>query len=47
MMQIFNPYNIWQKVGEAVDAIATQAQLQQVIGHRNAGIYQAYINERI
>ena len=47
MMQIFNPYNIRRGTGEAVDAIATQAQLQQVMGHKDAGVYQAYINERI
>ena len=47
MMQIFNPYNIRRGAGEAVDAVATQAQLQQVMGHIDAGIYQAYINERI
>lgn len=27
--------------------MATQAQLQQVMGHRDAGIYQAYINQRV
>ncbi|KAI9685459.1 MAG: hypothetical protein M1822_004590 [Bathelium mastoideum] len=47
MMQILKPYNIRRGAGEAVDGIATQAQLQQVMGHRDAGIFQAYINERV
>jgi hypothetical protein len=28
-------------------AVGTQAMLQQVMGHKDAGIFQAYINERI
>ncbi|KAM7209859.1 hypothetical protein V8F06_014760 [Rhypophila decipiens] len=33
--------------GEAVEAVATQGQLQQVMNHKNAGIYQAYINQQV
>lgn len=27
--------------------VATQAQLQQIMGHRDTGFYQAYINQRV
>jgi hypothetical protein len=27
--------------------VSTQGQLQQVMGHRDAGVYQAYINQRV
>ncbi|KAK5239980.1 hypothetical protein LTR40_007193, partial [Exophiala xenobiotica] len=33
--------------GEAVEAVATQPQLQQVMCHRDAGVYQVYINQRV
>lgn len=46
-MEIVNPYTIRRGAAEAVDSVATQAQLQQVMGHRDAGILQAYFNERI
>ncbi|KAF2188461.1 hypothetical protein K469DRAFT_565307 [Zopfia rhizophila CBS 207.26] len=47
MMKILNPYNIRRGSGEVVDAVATQALLQQVMGHLDAGVFQAYINERV
>ncbi|KAI9776368.1 MAG: hypothetical protein M1816_005335, partial [Peltula sp. TS41687] len=42
--QILEPYQIRRGSGEAVDAVGTQALLQQV---KDAGIFQAYINERV
>ena len=47
MMMILNPYNIRRGAGEGVQGVATQGQLQQVMGHKDAGIFQAYINERV
>lgn len=47
LMRILNPYNIRRGAGEAVDSVATQALLQQVMGHRDAGVLQAYMNERV
>ena len=47
MVMILNPYNIRRGAGEGVQDVAIQGQLQQVMGHRDAGIFQAYINERI
>ncbi|KAM7213133.1 Protein of unknown function (DUF3435) domain containing protein, partial [Rhypophila decipiens] len=35
-----------QRLG-ILSAIGTQGQLQQVMSHRNAGIYQAYINQKV
>ncbi|KAK2595006.1 hypothetical protein QQS21_007260 [Conoideocrella luteorostrata] len=46
-MQILNPYCIRRGSGEGVEAVATQAQLQQVMCHINAATYQAYINQRV
>ncbi|KJK84922.1 hypothetical protein H633G_11257 [Metarhizium anisopliae BRIP 53284] len=46
-MQILNPYCIRRGAGEGVEAVATQAQLQQVMCHINAATYQAYINQRV
>lgn len=46
-MQILGGYLIRRGSGEAVEAVATQPQLQQVMCHRDAGIYQAYINQRV
>ncbi|EJP61053.1 FluG domain-containing protein [Beauveria bassiana ARSEF 2860] len=46
-MQILNPYCIRRGSGEAVEAVGTQAQLQQVIQHKEAATYQAYINQRV
>ncbi|KAK4206005.1 hypothetical protein QBC37DRAFT_301669, partial [Rhypophila decipiens] len=46
-MQILTCYMIWRGSREAVEAIRTQGQLQQVMSHRNAGIYQAYINQKV
>ncbi|KAM7192210.1 Protein of unknown function (DUF3435) domain containing protein [Rhypophila sp. PSN 637] len=46
-MQILTSYMIRRGSGEAVEAVATQGQLQQVMNHQNAGIYQAYINQRV
>lgn len=47
MMMTLNPYNIRRGAGEGVQDVATQGQLQQVMGHKDAGIFQAYINERV
>ncbi|KAK5562715.1 hypothetical protein LTR43_011671, partial [Exophiala xenobiotica] len=47
LMQILGAYVIRRGAGEAVEAVATQPQLQQVMCHRDAGIYQAYINQRV
>ncbi|KAM7208431.1 Protein of unknown function (DUF3435) domain containing protein [Rhypophila decipiens] len=46
-MQILTCYMIRRGSGEAVEAIGTQGQLQQVMNHKDAGIYQAYINQRV
>lgn len=46
-MMILNPYNIRRGAGEGVQEVAPQGQLQQVMGHKDAGIFQAYINERV
>ncbi|KAJ3498203.1 hypothetical protein NLG97_g1302 [Lecanicillium saksenae] len=46
-MQILNPYCIRRGSGEAVEAVGTQAQLQQVMQHIDAATYQAYINQRV
>ncbi|RMZ87469.1 hypothetical protein DV736_g5302, partial [Chaetothyriales sp. CBS 134916] len=46
-MQILGAYVIRRGAGEAVEAVATQPQLQQVMCHKDAGIYQAYINQRV
>ncbi|KAM7209423.1 Protein of unknown function (DUF3435) domain containing protein, partial [Rhypophila decipiens] len=46
-IQILTCYMIRRGSGEAVEAIGTQGQLQQVMSHRNAGIYQAYINQKV
>ncbi|EFY84778.1 hypothetical protein MAC_09181 [Metarhizium acridum CQMa 102] len=46
-MQILNPYYIRRGSGEGIKAVATQAQLQQVMCHINAATYQAYINQRV
>ncbi|KAM3563007.1 hypothetical protein ARSEF4850_002548 [Beauveria asiatica] len=46
-MQILNPYYIRRGSGEAVEAVATQAQLQQVTCRKDAATYQAYINQRV
>ncbi|KAM7215024.1 putative FluG domain containing protein [Rhypophila decipiens] len=51
-MQILTCYMIRRGLGEAVEGlnphfpIGTQGQLQQVMSHRNASIYQAYINQK-
>ncbi|KAJ9155542.1 DUF3435 domain protein [Pleurostoma richardsiae] len=47
LMQILTAYMIRRGAGEAVEAVATQGQLQQVMCHINAAIYQAYINQKI
>ncbi|CEJ91512.1 Putative FluG domain-containing protein [[Torrubiella] hemipterigena] len=47
LMQILNPYCIRRGAGEGVEAVGTQAQLQQVMHHINAATYQAYINQRV
>ncbi|CEJ83106.1 Putative FluG domain-containing protein [[Torrubiella] hemipterigena] len=47
LMQILNPYCIRRGAGEGVEAVGTQAQLQQVMHHISAATYQAYINQRI
>ncbi|KAK4223504.1 hypothetical protein QBC38DRAFT_425312 [Podospora fimiseda] len=46
-MQLLNTYMIRRGAGEAIEAVATQGQLQQVMNHQNAGIYQAYINQQV
>ncbi|KAF2471333.1 uncharacterized protein BDR25DRAFT_223650 [Lindgomyces ingoldianus] len=46
-MQILTAYAIRRGAGEAVEAVATQPQLQQVISHKDAGVYQVYINQRV
>ncbi|KAI0806559.1 hypothetical protein GGR55DRAFT_690132 [Xylaria sp. FL0064] len=46
-MQLLVSYMVRRGAGEAVKAVGTQAQLQQVISHRNAGIFQAYINQQV
>ncbi|KIX01209.1 uncharacterized protein Z518_08934 [Rhinocladiella mackenziei CBS 650.93] len=47
LMQILGGYVLRRGAGEAVEAVATQPQLQQVMCYRDAGIYQAYINQRV
>ncbi|KAK0739030.1 hypothetical protein B0T21DRAFT_361787 [Apiosordaria backusii] len=46
-MEVLTPYAFRRGAGEAIEGVATQGQLQQVMNHRDAGIYQAYINERV
>ncbi|KAK4207265.1 hypothetical protein QBC37DRAFT_487614 [Rhypophila decipiens] len=46
-MQILTCYMIRHGSGEAVEAIGTQGQLQQVMNHKDADIYQAYINQKV
>ncbi|KAF5603959.1 hypothetical protein FPCIR_1080 [Fusarium pseudocircinatum] len=46
-MQVLTSYMIRRGAGESVVVTATQAQLQQVMNHRDAGIYQTYINQRV
>ncbi|PNP56824.1 hypothetical protein THARTR1_03122 [Trichoderma harzianum] len=46
-MQVLTSYMIRRGAGESVEVTATQAQLQQVMSHRDAGVYQAYINQRV
>ncbi|KAH7124710.1 hypothetical protein EDB81DRAFT_606118, partial [Dactylonectria macrodidyma] len=45
-MQLLSPYVIRRGAGEGVEAVASQPQLQQVMGHRDAGVYQAYMNRQ-
>ena len=47
MIMILNPINIRRWAGEGVQDVATQWQIQQAMGHKDAGIFQAYINERV
>lgn len=45
MTMILNPYNIRRKAGEGVKDVTTQGQLRQALGHKNSGVFQAYLNE--
>ncbi|KAH6666137.1 hypothetical protein B0J14DRAFT_643409 [Halenospora varia] len=40
-------YALRRGAGEVLDALASQGILQQVMNHKDAGIFQAYMNERV
>ncbi|KAH6676010.1 hypothetical protein B0J14DRAFT_626351 [Halenospora varia] len=40
-------YALRRGTGEVLDALASQGILQQVMNHKDAGIFQAYMNERV